>query len=413
MSVKGVIIKIVLGILAIAILAGSIYQLLKPADDGGVDSIDVHQADASLVERIKVEGLEEYSLVKDGDEWIMEGVEGVKVNQTFADTLVKSLCNIKSPMKVDSFGVKLSDYGLEEPRITAKLDFGEKEKSISVGNASGEYYYLKADSNVYLVSAADLYMAFLDKIKYLDDGVLSLNADSIKEISYKDVKMQKTENGWVETAPYNVNADNDKIKAMIEELSDISALEIVDKSKIKGGELIQVALLLEDENVISFDVNGEYILFEHAEYAYKVAENELAFLDVTGFDLIQKYIAPIAINEVASVKLVSNEGIIEFTIEAPGSEAPVFYKNGAEIQEVLFRDFYQNLMGLTFTKEGAVEGMVEYSVTFTKTDGSSYIVQFLPYSESEYAVDVNGVKNFVVNRKSVIDVFEKAKNVKQ
>ncbi len=412
MSVKGIIIKIVLGLLAVGILAGSIYQLLKPADDGGVEAIVVYSADAAEVKKVKIKGEDEFALEKNGGEWVMDGVEGVKVNQTFADTLVKSLCNIKSPMKVDSFGVKMETFGLEEPLVTATLDFGGKEKNIYVGSPSGEYYYLKSDGDVYLVSAPDLYMVLLNKIKYLDDTVLSMNAELVTSLSYGDVMLEKGEEGWIEKAPYDIMADNDKVKAMLDEMSDISALEIVRCDEVDTSDMVNVSLLLDSNTNISFDVCGSYIVFEHAEYAYKVAESELAFLRVTGFDLAQKYVAPIAISEVKSVKFTSNEGIIEFTIEAPASEAPVFYKNGVEVTDVLFRSFYQSLMGLMFTKEGAVEGVVEYSITFTKTDDSVYEVKFLPISESEYAVDINGVKNFVVNKKSVTDIFEAAKNLK-
>lgn len=411
MSVKGIIIKTILGLLAVAILVGSIYQLLKPADDGGADTIDVYMADASAVTRVDIKGEDEYALVKDGEAWVMEGVEGVKVNQTFADTLVKSLCNIKSPMKVDSFGVKLSDYGLEEPLVTAKLDFDGKEKSVYVGSQSGEYYYLKLDADIYLVSAPDLYMVFLEKIKYLDDTVLAMYADSVTSVSYKDVLLEKDEDGWMQKTPYEMAADNDKVNAMLEEMSDISALEIVKRDEIKGGEPVRVCLMLGEENAVTFDVNGSYILFEHAEYGYKVADSEVAFLNNTGFDLVQKYIAPIAINEVKGVKFTSNEGVLDFTIEAPDSEAPVFYKNGVEVSEVLFRNLYQNLMGLTAANEGVADGIVEYDITFTKTDGGIYSVKFISASESEYVIDINGVKSFLINKKSVVDVFELAKKV--
>lgn len=410
MSVKGIIIKTILGLLAVVILTGSIYQLLKPADDGGADTIDVYLADATAVTSVNIKGEDEFTLARDGEEWVMEGIEGVRVNKTFADTLVKSLCNIKASMKVDSFGIKMADFGLEEPLVTATLDFDGKKKSISVGNQSGEYYYLKNDSDVYLVSAPDLYMVFLEKIKYLDDTVLSMYADSITALSYKDVVLEKDEDGWMEKAPYNVAADNDKVKAILDEMSDIVAESIVKKDEIKGGEGVSVALLTGDI-AIAFEVNGSYICFEHAEYAYKVADSEVAFLNTTGFDLVQKYVAPIAISSVSRVTLTSNEGVLDFTIEAPDSEAPVFYKNGVEVSEVLFRNLYQNIMGLVFTREGRVDGVVEHDITFTKTDGSVYSVKFLPISESEYAVDINGEKNFVVNKKSVTDIFELAKKV--
>ncbi|MBQ8539863.1 MAG: DUF4340 domain-containing protein [Clostridia bacterium] len=413
MSVKGIIIKIVLGLLAVAILAGSIYQLLKPADDGGSDAIIVYSADSEAVEKVSVKGEEEFTLIKKGDEWVMEGVEGVKVDKTFADTLVKSLCNIQSPMKAEG-GMSLADYGLEDAAVTATLDFGSKTKTISIGNESGEYRYLKmeGDWDVYIVSQPDLYMVFLEKIKYLDNTVLQMYADKVKTLEYKDIVLEKTEDGWLEKAPYNASADADRVKSILDEMSDISALEIVPRDEAELEDATAVTVTLNDGEKLAFEVSGSFLSYENTDYMYRVAENETAFLNITGFDLVGKYVAPIAINEVSSISFVSNEGIIEFKLEAPDSEAPVFYKNDTEVSNEAFRGFYQTLMGLMFTKEGSVEGMVEYSITFTKTDNSTYAVQFLPISESEYAVDINGTKGFVVNKKSVTDIFEAAKNLK-
>ncbi|MBR5535958.1 MAG: DUF4340 domain-containing protein, partial [Clostridia bacterium] len=324
---------------------------------------------------------------------------------------VKSLCNIKSPMEVESFGVKMSDYGLDKPLITAKLDFGTKTKTIKIGNSTGEYHYLKIDGDIYLVTKEDLYMVMLEKMKYLNDSVLSLNPETVTEISYKSMKVVKNDNGWTLIEPFSFNADNDKVKEVLEKICEISAADIVKKEEVKDGERVWVSLVLGDDKVIGFCVAGDCILFEHAEYAFKVNMDELEFLNLTAFDLSQKYIAPIAINEITSLKFVSNEGVVDFTIEAPDSEASVFYKNGTEVSDVLFRDFYQKLMGLTFTKEGAIEGVVEYSITFTKTDGTVFAVQFLPYSETEYAIDINGLKRFLINKKSVTDIYEAAKSL--
>lgn len=413
MSVKGIIIKIVLGLLAVAILAGSIYQLLKPADDGGNEAIVVYTADSEAVEKVQIKGADEFTLVKKGNEWIMEGVEGVKVNKTFADALVTSLCNIQSPMKAE--GVNAAECGLEEGAVSATLDFGSKTKTVFIGNESGEYRYVKmqGDRDIYIVLQPDLYMVFLEKIKYLDSTVLQMYPDKVKLLEYNDVVLEKTEDGWFEKAPYDTSADESLVNSILEEMSDISAVEIIAEDEVPEAEEKQVSITLNDGTKLAFCVVGDCIIYENAQYAYRVAENELNFLNTTGFDFISKYVAPIAITEVKGIKMVSNEGIVEFTIEAPNSDAPVFYKNGAEVSDVLFRDFYQKLMGLTFTKEGSVEGMVEYSITFTKTDDTTCVVQFLPISESEYAVDVNGTKKFVVNKKSVTDIFEAAKNLKQ
>lgn len=411
MSAKSIILKIVLGLLAVAVLAGGIYSMLKPPTSDGVEDISVFSADAASVKRVEIKGDENYALEKTDEGWVMEDIEGIAVDQTFADTLVKSLCNIESPMHAGSGA--LSDYGLDNPAIEAKLVFEKGEERVLVGNASGEYYYVKMakERDIYIVSAADLYMVFLEKIKYLDNTVLTMYADDVTALSYKNVALEKTDDGWMEKAPYDFVADADKVKTILDSLSDISAMEIVNKDEVdvKAGEEVTVTLI--GGNTLSFEVCGNFIIYKDTDHAYKVSGDELSFLDVTGFDLLSKYVAPIAISEVSAVKFISDEGVIEFTIEAPASEAPVFYKNGSEVSEAIFRGFYQNLMGLVFTKEGTAEGRVLYEIAFSKTDGEVYSVKFAETTENELLLDINGLKGFTVNKKTVTDIFEMAKEL--
>lgn len=414
MSAKSIILKIVLGLLAVAVLAGGIYFMLKPQEAEKVENKVVFSADSAGVEKVEITGERNYSLVKTGDGWVMENLESIKVDKTFADTLVKSLCNIKSPMQANSAEATLSDFGLDKPAIEAKIVFAANEESLLVGNASGEYYYVKLarDEDVYLVSAADLYMLFLEEIKYLDDTVLQMYVDDVVMIAYSDVSLLKEEGGWIQKTPYNHLADEGEVKAeILEKISDISAIEIVPKEDVDFSRAVKVLITLADGTMLDFDVCGNYISYKNTNHAYKVSDDEVSFINVSAFDLINKYVAPIAITDVSGIKFASPEGEVNLTIEAPASEAPVFYKDGIEAIDASFRNFYQALMSLVVTKEGKASGEAEYEIVFTKTDGATHAIKFIGATESEFAVDINGEQNFLINKKSVTDVFENLKNI--
>ena len=122
---------------------------------------------------------------------------------------------------------------------------------------------------------------------------------------------------------------------------------------------------------------------------------------------------PIDITTVTKIEFSAPDSENVLSIEAPSSEAPIFYKNGKEADETNFRDFYQTLMSLEFTGEGGASGKAEYSVRFTLESGDVTFVEFVPYSEAEYAVRINGGTNFITNRKNVRDVFSYIERIKE
>lgn len=416
MSGKSIAVKIVAGLIMVALLVCAIVFLSqdkKEEDLGG--NVAIYSRDEESVKSIEVKGAEEYVLTKKGDEWEMEGMRGIGINKTFADTLVKSVCNIYSPMKVGENILDLSQYGLKDPAVTVKLVMDNKEEYIYVGNASGEYYYLKTsgDNSIYIVSENDLYMVFLEKIKYLDNTVLAVDTSLITQVQHDKLNLVKKGDDWYETYPYEHLADSDAVNSLIiSRLAYVSASEIVKKNSLNPKEKVLVQICLSDNTEIEFEVwDSSYVSFFASDYAYKVTAEDVAFLNVSGFDLINKYAAPIAISEVTGIEFVSPAETITLTIEAPSTEAPVFYKNGSEVTDVSFRSFYQLMMGLMFTKEGTVEGTAEYAITFSKENGEVYSMGFISANDTEFAVSVNGKTEFMVNKKSVTDIFDALKSI--
>ena len=69
-------------------------------------------------------------------------------------------------------------------------------------------------------------------------------------------------------------------------------------------------------------------------------------------------------------------------------------------------------MSLTFTGTGTASGDAEYKINFEKENGDKVDISFIPYSEAEYAVRINGKANFIIAKKPVRDVFSYINNIK-
>lgn len=414
MSVKSIVIKAVALLCAVLILVLCAVLLLAPEEKETNDMIEVFTLDERLVDKICIKGEEEYCLYKADTRWEMEGYEGIGVNATYANTLVKSMCNITSPMKAADNAENLADYGLMSPQVEVELYTENEVKRIFIGNASGEQHYLKLEdaAAVYVVNNADLHMVLMDKIKYLDNTVIQIDTDAIEKISFGSTYLEKRDGAWYMLSPFECKADDDKVKAYVTDCFDeITCYDIAIADGIKGVKNSDVVLTLSDGKEVVIELWGQYIILSGDRFAYKVKSDEMSFLTLDAFELVFKYVAPIPISEVSELELEWSKGECKFYIDAPASEAPIFYKDDREVSEEKFRSFYQSLMSLCVTKKGEGEGEAEYKLIFTKTNKEKYTVEFISANESEFAVKINGKTNFMITKKAVSDVFAKLNEV--
>ncbi len=426
MSIKSIIAKTIFGAVLISLLAAAVFYLGKnDADDKKNDGsdenkIEVYRKESSEDDAvIEIDYDEGYVLTKTDGVWEMTGMEGIEVKSAYADALLKSLSEISSPMIACENCTDFSKYGLDNPTATVKMTVGDEKIEMIVGDESGEYYYfaLGNNNNVYIVAKEKLTMIFKDKMKYLDTYVVNVDMNDILSVEYADVKIEKQGDYWFETKPYERLADDETVKTKIlNAISSINAERIVEKSSIVQKSCERAEIVTENEkiefSVCKKDAHYSYVIKGDSKYAYEVKNTAVDFLNVTGFETITKYVAPIYISEVEKIELTMPLGKHVIEIEARESEAAVFYLDGCEAEEKSMRDFYASLVSLTFKGEGKSTEKAEYAVVFTHTSGEKTELKFLPYSQTDYAVSINGKTEFTVTRKSVSDVFAKLRSVK-
>ncbi len=419
-GVLSIVLKAVVGAAVIGLLFGVIYFLSRPEPEiGGNEEIEVFKTEEGSIDEISViSKTESYTLVKN-EGWQMKNFEKLPLSENLAETLAGALENITSNMLVSEGGEDISQYGLEIPSYEVKVTYGEKTETMLVGNKSGDYFYfkLKNDDKVYLVSYDALYLLLSGKNGFLNKVVWSIDQSSIASVALNGITITKDGEGWMETSPYNMTADSDAVTTKIlSPISTVKAQEVFSADeKDFEAEIIVTVTTADGERTLSLKKDsGESYLAktDGSEYVYLVPAANLSFLNVNGFDLISRYIAPISITEVSEIRFTSKDGETVLSIEAPSSEAPVFYKDGVEADETNFRDFYQELMKLTFNEEGEGTGSPERTITFTKENKTVIKIEFLPVSEGDYAVRINGTGSFLIRKKAVSDVFGYLDNIK-
>ncbi len=424
MNVRKIIFHTIIGVVIIALLVALINFLNLPGEEDEIeadDNIAVFTADADTLQSVAISTDEEsYTLYRLNETWVMEGLEGVSVQESLVNTLAASLSAVTASMLVvqNSNDEDLYAYGLDNPSCTVSLTYDDLSETLLVGTRSGDYYYFKlASSNdVYFVPYNKLYLLQNGRAGFLDKTVWSINQDDVSSFSFSGITIERDGEDWRETKPYNITADSTDVESVLATLVAISGSDVYSKDEItfKQSEKITVTTSDGSLHTMSLQEMGDdtYLVSNNtSDYIYRVPASSLTFLDSTGFDLISPYVAPIAITEISSIEFIAPDKTVTLSIEAPSSEAPVFYKDGVEADETNFRDFYLALMELTFDEEGEGSGSAERTIIFTKEDGDVQTVEFIPVSESAYAVRINGSGSFVIKKKDVTDVFGYLDNI--
>jgi hypothetical protein len=422
MNAKKIIFRAIIGLVIVALLAGALYFLSRPEkEEEKEQDITVFTSNADDICSIEIQGEDTFTLVKEEDGWVMQGMEDVPLMSNLPETLASSLANITSPMLVEQKSTDLSKYSLDEPKVTIKLVFPDDEETFIIGDESGDYYYfrLASSNDVYIVSYDSLYLAMNGKMGFLSKTVFSVDDESVTALSYKDIVLERDGDDWMEKSPYNMEADANSVETMIlSQISSVVATDILQEAKLPETDAVVSVSTSEGETKLTVTKAQDgyrFVTRSDSKYIYRVSAASMSFLDLSGFDIMSLYIAPIDITEVSSVEFVSPEKTTTLSIEAPSSEAPVFYKDSEEADETNFRDFYQTLVSLQFKGEGKASGSAEYKIIFTKEDGSVKTIEFVSMNDSDFAVVIDNESNFTVSKKSVTDLFgylDKVKTIK-
>lgn len=428
MSVKSIVLKTVLGLAILAALV-SAAVLIKNGDsknaekatEADSDTVEIYLGEEENVRKIEVFASNSFALYRNDDnEWVMEGAEGVKVKTAYADALAKSVASMSSPMVVCEECDDFAQYGLENPYAQIKVTYEDTESVINIGNESGDYYYFSenGEKKVYIISKQDLAMVFTDKLRYLDLYVADADGDDVVRVEYSNVVIKKSGDYWFEESPYSHFADASVVETeILPYASRIEASDVADIKEVSQNKIDTVKITLSDETEIELSVypkdsSSFYVTRKGSDNCYVVKKSAMKFLNVTGFDIMTKYITPISLGEVEKIELVSPSATRVIEIEGADSEAPFFYLDDEEITEESAREFYRSLVSLSFKAEGKSDAAAEYAIIFTHTDKSVTDIRFLPYSATDYAVSIDGKTQFTVTKKSVRDVFASMKNIK-
>ncbi len=427
MKNKKVIILLIAAILLILIgiiALNSISNAPSPNQDESKDAprIKVFETNKEVLSMTFNAG-ESFTLVKKDDLWKVSGREYVDLDQNSVISAMGTLTGLYASRALEPEG-EFSDYGIDFENPTALVEFADStSKSFYLGDilpdGSGYYCSVEGFDFVYVISklsAQNIGAALLDfrNLTVIDIDSQSITAFSITgengliSMNYKlnDVHadVYGVISNWKMTHPYVYDADNEAVTALI--LTPISAILAYDVAedlvsyrlpysfevKADGKTLSFKAGFMDDFALVYSEQNGVH---------YKVSPEKLSFLNVTFFDVAEKFLSIIDLNTLDSATVYANGKTSVIT--TPGAnESQKYFIDGKEYTLDEFRPYYQALIS------GEVDGEVPSgyskkgemlaSIKFVLKDSTTEYFEFYDYDELNCAVYENGKCLFYMRR---------------
>lgn len=441
--------NILIIIAVIAVLAGGFYWVLKFDPEAGKEpeptptyapSVIVQKVDRDSIQKITVTNNgETYFIVKNGSEWLLDNDPGIKLSSSRISTMLYDCATVSAKEIIAEQVEDLSVYGLENPKrsISVMCTDGNAYE-ILVGNTSIDnsicYLMVAGEQTVYAKTASGCDSLIVPISELLDKTIYSVDSEKLKMITINrpdtenvrlvNVFVSENEGNkiyeWRMEEPlvkvandYNIN------EQMIEKISYLSAVDVIPfpNSSTDYGFAKPTAVYSVSEHdsdtVYTVTVgkttnDGKtYIKLAGSQTVYTVESDALSFLSLNYQQLVDSLVHIENIVDIAEIKIDGLGKSYHLTIN--GSEDDATYTiNGKTVEEKKFKKAYQTVIGLSlssFTKS-PVHGASEFTVKYTKKDGSKVTVECIPFDDRNYVTKVNGEGNLIIRKKQVETMIE-------
>lgn len=209
-----------LGLCVLMVAAICLYFIVprgdseESAEEGNTaETVNVAKIEKDKITSVSItgEGREDISLEKNGEDWKLKDMPDVSLDADTVEGMFSGLSPVTASKELDSEGVQLSDYGLDQPQMTVKIATSDGEEyEFRFGGTvpvTGGNYGLTEDGGKIYTFSETLYSAFdIEKNSLIaKEEVADINSDYLTSISVK--------NDGKETFKAEVVSDSKKVDA--------------------------------------------------------------------------------------------------------------------------------------------------------------------------------------------------------
>ena len=466
---------LIVALAVLALLGGGYYASIartkKKADSSSssyTTTPRLGNLQSSELVTIEVPGI---ALEKNNDTWELSSFEGkippggFKLDQGQIYMLTYSLASIWTDRVVDEEPEDLSVYGLDNPASWVQVtDSAGKKAEYLLGDMTpsrtSRYIMERGDPKVYTVST---YLA--EAMGFTVDSIRQRNL--FPQFDFKEVTLFRLEeagnspdgrsenrieiyvmpetipphlaatfSGFILTSPYLLprGVNGETLFNLLSPLNGIVIDEFIDDdpgSYVPYGLDNPARIFLQADDVsldllIGNEVSGKrYARLADTPAVFTLSGLE-DILNVKPFSLVDKFALLINIDSVDQL-LINGEGKnLNAEFQGKGDDG-VYFLNGKKTETRSFKLFYQAVIGLLADAEyprisdpkasgpdpaqSAAEAGVSIEYRLNTPPGGRLSITLTPYNRDFYALNQNGITEFLISRNQVRNIFEMAEKV--
>ena len=392
-------------------------------------------------EKIAIETPDESgAFIKDGTNWVLEGHEDVGLVQIAIDQLVAYAKTLTYKETAAENLDDLASYGLDKGytvEITGKD--GEVIKyTIGGETVDGLGYYIvkEGGETIYMIGADEGKALKKSPSDLRDRQPDFVNYNNAKYITVKNADGQSytiepnpngaVSKGFGEYAVTGIYSrpmalETVKLSENIgEPIYNISAVDFIDEPEEDASYGLDTPSLTIDAEdmdgnkctiLIGDDASDvtSYAKFSNRDFVVTVSKaniDKIKNADI--FDMLIKSYVTTPVSGITKITIDEDRSAnrslkATFVIDSNNN---LIELNDAEISTEEFADIYEKLIALSIDGEAAEEaGKIEATITIYKKDGESTTLVFHDYDTNYYAVEWDGVTEFLMGRKTLDVLF--------
>ena len=407
----------------------------EPAVVTETEPVQVLELEAETIAKIEVKTEDEkYTLTKIGDSFKISNSNNIKIDDFAVQSAAASYSEISASQLVSEKAEDAVLYGFDKPKgsVTLSLNDGTN-KTIQIGkdyvDGNGSYIKLADENKIYGMTKQELEMIAPAYTVFVSTNIFSLDP-SYTTLSYFEIaksgntpyrfeyvveeKDDTTLTAWKMTKPIkaeaNVSVLSEKVLTPFETFGASGVADAhPDNLSVYGLDKPYATLKIASSAVSHKFVFGKevdgYRYFKADNYAsvYMIKSEDVAFIDATYIDLIERNVHIEDIKDISKVEIKGPD--VEYVMEISDSVKKI---NGKEIGKS-FSKAYEAVIGMKFNSVNTSfkGGTPEATIKFTRTDGTKCTLTYVPVNEVNYHVRIDGSGYAVISKST----FNEAMNV--
>ncbi len=372
----------------------------------------------------------------------------IPLDSTRVQQMLDNAASITVQQTVLENADELSKYGLDKPRATVSVSFGEDGKDVKefiIGNETPiegkSYFAFKGEKTVYTINDDAFQLYLQDKAVCFEDTVYTqyqpkdkndttnykkINKITIKRkdldsdmvIEYDDRKADTDMTvanivAYKMIEPIKVNLDSRTCRKVTEDVFGLTAAKVIavapnDEQLAEYGltdpfakvtmdiPTGDFAMIIGNEYVNEAEgISGRYCVVKGINLVYVFNNDSLSWATVKPLDIIVKKLTNNDISTVSSIEFDDGNKITKITVTGDSEENLTAKIDGKDIDSALFNNFYKFIISGNaeeiYTED--TDAKADFTV-IVKSQAGTDTIEFIPSENRKTIVRINGKVSF-------------------